>query len=125
MIFSWIMRTLSPDIADSVLHIDSAKELWEELKERFSQGDYFQIFDLLQEIHSIKQGERTITQIFTALKKLWEELEFLRPTPNCTCRNPCECNLTKVFLRQRAVEHSICFLKGLNDITIMSKPIFC
>ena len=115
MILSWIMSVLSPDIAESVLYIDYAKDLWEELKERFSQGDYFHISDLLQEIHSIKQGERTITQYFTELKKLWEELDFLRPLPTCTCGKPYECDLTKVFLKQRDVEHSICFLKGLND----------
>ena len=36
------------------MYIDSAEELWNELKERFSQGGYFQISDLLQEIHSIR-----------------------------------------------------------------------
>jgi len=36
MILSWIMRILSPDIVESVLYIDSTKELWKELKERFS-----------------------------------------------------------------------------------------
>jgi len=61
MILSWIMRTLAPDIAESVMYIDSAKELWEELRERFSQGDYFQISDLLQEVHSIRQGDRSIS----------------------------------------------------------------
>ena len=54
MILSWIMRTLTPNIAESMMYIDSAKELWDELKERFSQGDYIQISDLFQEIHSIK-----------------------------------------------------------------------
>jgi len=115
MILSWIMRTLAPDIAESVMYIDFAKELWEELRERFSQGDYFQISDLLQEVHSIRQGDRSITQFFTELKKLWEELEFLRPIPNCTCGKPCECDLSRVFLKQRETEHAICFLKGLND----------
>jgi len=41
MILSWIMRVLSHAIAKSILYIDSGKELWEEQKERFSQGDYF------------------------------------------------------------------------------------
>jgi len=109
------MRALAPDIAESVMYIDSAKELWDELKERFSQGDYFQISDLLQEIHSIRQGDRSISQFFTKLKKLWEELDFLRPVPNCIYGRPCDCDLTKVFLRQRETEHVICFLKGLND----------
>ena len=45
------MRTFTPYIAESVMYINYAKELWGELRERFSQGDYFQIFDLLQAIH--------------------------------------------------------------------------
>ncbi|XP_014511640.1 uncharacterized protein LOC106770339 [Vigna radiata var. radiata] len=59
MVLSWIIKTLSPQIGESVIYVEDAKELWEELKERFSKGDYFKISDLLQEIHSIKQGERT------------------------------------------------------------------
>jgi len=65
MILSWIMRTLAPDIAESVMYIDSAKELWEELRERFFQGDYFRISDLLQEVQSIRQRDRSISQFFT------------------------------------------------------------
>ncbi|XP_014506219.1 uncharacterized protein LOC106765970 [Vigna radiata var. radiata] len=115
MVLSWIIKTLSPQIAESVIYVEEAKELWDELKERFSKGDYFKISDLLQDIHSIKQGERTVNQFFTDLKILWEELETLRPIPNCTCSVPCSCELSKVFLKYREVEHVICFLKGLND----------
>ncbi|XP_047149794.1 uncharacterized protein LOC124821891 [Vigna umbellata] len=82
MVLSWIIKTLSPQIVESVIYVEEAKELWDELKERFSKGDYFKIFDLLQDIHSIKQGERSVSQFFTDLKILWEELEFLRPIPN-------------------------------------------
>ncbi|XP_014499198.1 uncharacterized protein LOC106760249 [Vigna radiata var. radiata] len=58
MVLSWITKTLSPQIAESVIYVEDAKELWDELRERFSKGDYFKISDLLQDIHSIKQGER-------------------------------------------------------------------
>ncbi|XP_052724191.1 uncharacterized protein LOC128193979 [Vigna angularis] len=115
MILSWITKTLSPQIAESVIYIEDAKELWDELKERFSKGDYFKISDLLQDIHSIKQGERGVSQFFTDLKILWEELEFLRPIPTCTCKVQCSCELSKIFLKYREMEHVICFLKGLND----------
>jgi len=57
MVLSWIIRTLTPQIAESVVYIDDAKIFWEDLKERFSKDDYFRISDLLQEIHSIKQGD--------------------------------------------------------------------
>ncbi|XP_014500575.1 uncharacterized protein LOC106761528 [Vigna radiata var. radiata] len=115
MVLSWIIKTLSPQIADSVLYADTAQELWEELKDHFSKGDYFKISDLLQDIHSIKQGERNISHYYTDLKILWEELESLRPIPTCTCPNPCTCDLSKISLRYREAEHVICFLKGLND----------
>ncbi|XP_014506238.1 uncharacterized protein LOC106765990 [Vigna radiata var. radiata] len=106
MVLSWIIKTLSTHIAES--------DLWKELKDRFSKGDYFKISDLLQGIHSIKQGERNISQYFTDLKILWEELESLRPIPCCTCKNPCTCDLSKISLKYREVEHVICFLKGPN-----------
>jgi len=47
MVLSWIIKTLSPQIAKSVIYVEEAKELWEELKERFSKGDYFIISYLL------------------------------------------------------------------------------
>ncbi|XP_017420238.1 uncharacterized protein LOC108330251 [Vigna angularis] len=115
MVLSWMIKTLSPEIAESVIYVEEAKELWEELKERFSKGDYFKISGLLQDIHSIKQGERGISQFFTDLKILWEELESLRPIPTCTCDIPCSCELSKISLKYREIEHVICFLKGLND----------
>ncbi|XP_022633263.1 uncharacterized protein LOC111241069 [Vigna radiata var. radiata] len=108
-------KTLSPHISESVIYVEEAKELWDELKERFSKGDYFKISDLLQDIHSIKQGERGVNQFFTDLKILWEELESLRPIPVCTCEIPCNCDLSKVSLKYREMKHVICFLKGLND----------
>ncbi|BAT78701.1 hypothetical protein VIGAN_02141900, partial [Vigna angularis var. angularis] len=43
MILSWITKTLSPQIAESVIYVEEAKELWDELKERFSKGDHFKI----------------------------------------------------------------------------------
>jgi len=115
MVLSWIVRTLAPQIVESVIYIESTKDLWNDLKERFTKGDYFRISDLLQEIHSAKQRERNITQFFTDMKIAWEELEFQRHVPNCVCGNSCDYNLSKTFIKQREVEYVICFLKGLND----------
>ncbi|XP_014524079.1 uncharacterized protein LOC106780317 [Vigna radiata var. radiata] len=115
MVLSWIIKTLSPQIAESVIYVEDAQELWEELKERFSKGDHFKFSDLLQEIHSIKQGERSVNQYFTDLKILWEELEFLRPIPYCSCKIPYSCDLSRISHKYRDMEHVICFLKGLNE----------
>ena len=48
MVISWITRTLNAQIARSTVYIDNAKDLWEELRERFSKSNHFRISDLLQ-----------------------------------------------------------------------------
>jgi len=70
---------------------------------------------LLQEIHSIRQGDRNISQFFTNLKILWEELESLRLIPHCSCDIQCKCDLSRNSLKYREIEYVIFFLKGLND----------
>jgi len=56
MVISWITRAIDEQIAQSTIYIENAMELWEDLKERFSKRDHFRISDLLQEVHSMKQG---------------------------------------------------------------------
>ncbi|XP_017437945.1 uncharacterized protein LOC108343994 [Vigna angularis] len=112
---SWIIKTLSSQIVESVIYVEDAQELWEELKERFSKGDHFKFSYLLQEIHYIRQGERSVSQYFTDMKIPWEELEFLIPITCCSCKVPCSCNLSKVSHKYKEMEHVICFLKGLNE----------
>jgi len=73
----------SPNQLTSTVYIDSVKELWEDLRERFVKSNHFHVSDLLQEINSIKQGERSITDYYTDSKTLWEELDSLRPLLAC------------------------------------------
>lgn len=47
MVLSWIIKTLSSQIIESVMYVENAQELWEELKEIFSKGDHFKFLDLL------------------------------------------------------------------------------
>ncbi|XP_019438846.1 PREDICTED: uncharacterized protein LOC109344537 [Lupinus angustifolius] len=47
MVVSWITRSLTQLIAQSIVYIDNAQELWTDLKERFSKGDYFRLSDLM------------------------------------------------------------------------------
>ncbi|XP_019440938.1 PREDICTED: uncharacterized protein LOC109346011 [Lupinus angustifolius] len=115
MVVSWITRSISQPIAQSIVYIDNARDLWVDLKDRFSKGDYFRTSDLLKELHSMRQGDRTISNYFTEMKTLWEDLESLRPIPTCTCIVRCNCGMIKMIKDQRENEYVICFLKGLND----------
>jgi len=107
MVISWITRTLTTQIAQSNIYIDNAMDLWNDLKERFSKSNHFRISDLLQEINSIKQGGRTITNYYTDSQILWEELDSLRPFPTCTCVVKCSSSLIKTIANYRDSERVV------------------
>lgn len=64
MVLSLIIKTISSHITESVIYVENVKDLWDKLKRRFSKEDYFKILDLLQDIHSIKHGEKNVSQFF-------------------------------------------------------------
>ncbi|KAF5449929.1 hypothetical protein F2P56_030325 [Juglans regia] len=53
MVLSWLLNSLSKEIAASVIYVDSAMEMRFDLKERFSQGCGPQIFQLQNSIASL------------------------------------------------------------------------
>lgn len=95
--------------------MDTATEVWEDLRERFSDADPFRLSDLIEEIHSIKQGNLTVTEYFTNLKILWDELLILRPLPSCSCEPKCKCGMIDRFKNYVEEDYVIRFLKGLGE----------
>ncbi|XP_073219765.1 uncharacterized protein [Cicer arietinum] len=56
MVMSWIANSLDPDIAQSIMWMESATEILKELKDRYYQGDVFRISNLQEEIFVVRQG---------------------------------------------------------------------
>ncbi|MCH79634.1 hypothetical protein A2U01_0000387 [Trifolium medium] len=113
MIISWLSNSVEPEISQSILWMDTAAEIWNDLKDRFYQGDVFRISDIQEEIYTLKQGDCSISSYYTKMKKLWQELDNFRPIPNASCTDNC-----KALEKLRAYRDSdqvIRFLKGLND----------
>jgi len=105
LVMSWLLNSLSPPIAQSVIFLDRASDIWTNLRERFSQSDLLRIAELQEEIYSLKQGSRSVTDYFTTLKSMWEQLDHLRPYTNCTCS-------AQSYHQQDFI---IRFLKGLEE----------
>lgn len=109
LVQGWLTKSLSPSIAKSILWFDSAAEIWSDLKSRYAQADIFRIADLQEEIYSLKQGSMTVSEYYTQLKILWDELANIRPLKVCACGS------TQSALSHRSEDQVIRFLKGLND----------
>ncbi|PNX79728.1 hypothetical protein L195_g035716 [Trifolium pratense] len=110
------MNSVEESVAQSIVFLDNALDVWTELKERFSYCDFIRISELQVEIYSLKQGNPSVYEFFTALKVLWKELEAYLPAPVCNCPRKCMC-VTGV--RKARIQHdlleTIRFLTGLND----------
>ncbi|XP_024199829.1 uncharacterized protein LOC112203031 [Rosa chinensis] len=74
MVHSWIINTIDPEITDSVIYYPTAHEVWEDFRERFSQGNAPRIFEIQREIACLRQEQMSVSAYYTKLKGLWDEL---------------------------------------------------
>jgi hypothetical protein len=81
MVISWILNSISKDIALSVIYANTAQEMWEDLKERFAQGNGPRVFEIQKAISSLTQDQCNVSVYFTKLKSLWDELNNYRSFP--------------------------------------------
>ncbi|GAU25648.1 hypothetical protein TSUD_265740 [Trifolium subterraneum] len=115
LIHSWILNSVEPSIARSIVFMENASDVWLDLKERFSQGDLVRVSELQQEIYALTQGTRSVTNFYSDLKTLWEELEIYMPIPNCTCHHRCSCDAMRLARSHHHMLHVMRFLTGLNE----------
>lgn len=109
LVHSWIVNSVTPNIAQSILFVESAADVWIELKERFAQGNSVRVAELQQELYMFKQGTLSVSEYFTQLKVFWEELDNCRSIPRCRCDAMAE---LKKFKHDDCVMR---FVMGLND----------
>lgn len=70
LVVSWIARTISPYIAQSTISFNNARDFWLDLQDHFTKGNHFCMSDILQEIHSMQQGDRSLSTFSTDMKIL-------------------------------------------------------
>ncbi|WVZ25700.1 hypothetical protein V8G54_004244 [Vigna mungo] len=68
-----------------ILWMDDAQAICKDLRSIFFQGDLLRISELQQDASSLKQGTSTVSEFYTKLHIIWDELENFRPDPICTC----------------------------------------
>jgi hypothetical protein len=56
--------------------MENASDVWLALKERFAQGDLIHVYELQQEVYTLKQDSHAVTQVYFDMmniyfKKIW------------------------------------------------------
>lgn len=67
MIKSWIMNSISRDIADTMIYCVSAKRLWHEIEERYGMSNGPQIYQIQRDMNKVQQGSNSMTIYFSKL----------------------------------------------------------
>jgi len=109
MVLSWILNSLNQELANSVLYVETPSEIWLDLQERFSQGDFSHHYQVQRSIVELQQNQDSIFAYYTKIKTLWDELKMSSPAIQCTCGGMKQLsnNEEKMRLGQ--------FLMGLNE----------
>ena len=84
MVGTWIINSVSPKIQASIIYRDTSLEIQTNLKDTFCQGNGPKVFNIQKQIVELHQGEQSITDYFTQLKVLWDQLQNFSPFPLCT-----------------------------------------
>ncbi|PNX56163.1 hypothetical protein L195_g058074, partial [Trifolium pratense] len=94
--------------------MEVAKDLWDDIKERFDVANGPRIQQLKAELVECKQRGLTIVTYYGKLKKLWEELSNYDQVPTSKC-GLCRCRLGSLLEKKRDEEKVHQFLMGLDD----------
>ena len=111
---SRIINCVSPKIATSTVYRRTAKEVWKKLQNMFSQGNGPRVYQVQKDLASISQGELTVSDYFTNLSILWDEIQNYEPLPLCSCEK-CVCHVNEKISNLHHREAIMQLLMGLND----------
>ena len=109
MVVAWLYNVIDKTLHGSVAYAEKASEIWTDLKERYSQGNEIRVHQLKREINLATQDNMNVTEYFTKLKTLWDELGAYQQIPLCSCSK--DSSLSKFQEREKVHQ----FLLGLDS----------
>ncbi|RVW78618.1 Retrovirus-related Pol polyprotein from transposon RE1 [Vitis vinifera] len=111
MIISWMFNVIDKSLHSSVAYAQTAKDMWEDLKERYAVGNAPRVHQLRSEIVNLKQEGMTVAAYYAKIKGMWDELNQYIEIPECTC------GAAQAIVKSREDEKAHQFLMGLDDTT--------
>lgn len=109
IVLAWLIYSMETNISRRYLWFQTAKEVWDGPKKMYSDlGNSSQIFELRFRLKELKQGQHSVTQYFSEIQDIWQELDlFINETPSCA---ECAVKLRSIIEKERVFD----FLAGLN-----------
>ena len=82
IVMAWLINSMEPKIGRTYLHYKTARDIWTTVQELYSAA---QCFEIRSTIRTTTQGSSTVTEHYTALTELWQEMDsFYEIKWHCT-----------------------------------------
>ncbi|KAL9663676.1 hypothetical protein QQ045_019067 [Rhodiola kirilowii] len=100
MVRGWLQSSMDKEINNNVKHAKTAREVWEDLQERFGSESAPRAFELNRSITLTRQEKLSVFAYYTKLKCLWDDFDSISPIPKCKCSG-CSCDVSKQLAMMR------------------------
>ena len=114
IVCTWIVNAVEKSIAKNIMYLDTALQMWLDIHDQFKQSDSPRTVEIKQQIFAETQGSHSVSEYYTRLKQLWEELKNHESPYTCWCARH-DCASLKRIANIEEQYHILKFLTGLND----------
>ncbi|XP_042056533.1 uncharacterized protein LOC121801150 [Salvia splendens] len=74
-VMTWLLNSLEPAISQNIMYLDSAKAMWDALREMFfNDKNVSRVFELYEKLFSHTQDTQSVNDYFSTLKGLADEI---------------------------------------------------
>ena len=109
MVMSWLINSMTNEIGENFLLCETAQKIWDAARETYSSSDNVgELFGIESTLYELKQGEMTVTQLFSKLTRYWQQLDLFEKHK---WKSPEDSVLYKDIVEQKRIFK---FLPGLN-----------
>ncbi|XP_074270894.1 uncharacterized protein LOC141594803 [Silene latifolia] len=82
LVTAWIFNSIEPTLRNQITSRPEAKLLWQDIKNRFCQGNDPQIYQLQADLVACRQGpSESLLSYYGRVVKLWDDIMTLDPLP--------------------------------------------
>ncbi|XP_031106230.1 uncharacterized protein LOC116010873 [Ipomoea triloba] len=74
---------MDKDMRSSIRYANTARDIWEDLEERFGKGSAPRAFEIRRSVVFLKQEKASVSSYYAKLKSLWDEMMDISPLPRC------------------------------------------
>jgi len=68
MVISWLLHSVDKDTTSSIIYTPNTEQIWQDLAQRFSFGQWTKIYQLQKEMCNLSQGNLSVSAYFTKCK---------------------------------------------------------